>query len=185
MERSPSTSSRPKHRTHLSAELNSSSFVLEVTSERECQARYGADPRNQTFLAFSNICKHYNRLNSYFASLKIIVCYLPMPSYSNPRWSGYLACKELTKTSNSGRPRRFCKARVLHKKWPARESCADAPLEPFKGRFTPLQHRKNACDLIVGMVGMSEGFWAGARPGHALQRLFDLSQLKRKRPPAD
>jgi hypothetical protein len=28
-------------------------------------------------------------------------------SYSNPRWSGYLACNELTKTSNAGSSRRF------------------------------------------------------------------------------
>ena len=40
----------------------------------------------------------------------------PHRGKSNPRWSGYLAWRELTKTSNSGRPRKFRESNDLLEK---------------------------------------------------------------------
>jgi hypothetical protein len=62
--------------------------------------------------------------------------------------------------------------RVFHKKRPARESSADASLKPFKRLGWPPQYGENTGDLIIGMVGVSKRFWAGAGPSQALQCAF-------------
>src|SRR5271165_5395238 len=63
-------------------------------------------------------------------------------------------------------------ANVPHEKWPARKSAADALFKPLKGQRTAAQQRIDASDLIVGMVGVPEGFGATAGASHTLQRLF-------------
>jgi len=66
------------------------------------------------------------------------------------------------------------KARVLREKRPARESGADASLQPFKGLSWAAQYGEDTRDLIIGMVGMPKGFWAGAGPTEALKRPFGI-----------
>ena len=60
-------------------------------------------------------------------------------------------------------------ASVFQKKWPARKSVIDSAFKPFKSYVTPAQQRKDASDLIVGVVGMPEGFGATAGVSHTLQ----------------
>src|ERR1700675_4835964 len=62
--------------------------------------------------------------------------------------------------------------RVFDKKGPARKSGANAPLKPCKGFGWPPQYGENTGDLIIGMVGMPKGFWAGTGPREALERPF-------------
>ena len=57
-----------------------------------------------------------------------------------------------------GEASQILEARVFHEKRPARESGAHAALQPFKGWGGLLQHGEDTCDLIVGMVRMSERF---------------------------
>src|ERR1700733_4787382 len=66
--------------------------------------------------------------------------------------------------------------RVFHKKRPARESGADAPLKPLKSLGRPLQNRENTGDLIASMVRVPKGFWAGAGPSEALKRPFGVAR---------
>jgi hypothetical protein len=65
---------------------------------------------------------------------------------------------------------------VFHKKGPARESGADAPLKPFKSLGWPPQYGENTGDLVISMVGMPKGFWAGAGPSEALERPFGVTR---------
>src|SRR5579872_2238799 len=70
-------------------------------------------------------------------------------------------------------------ANVFQKKWPARKSVIDSTFKPFKSHVASVQQRKDASDLIVGVVGVPEGFCATAGASHACQCLFRLPQLGR------
>src|SRR4029077_3085627 len=64
---------------------------------------------------------------------------------------------------------------VLQKKGPARKSARDAPFKPFKRYFTPPQQRRDARNLVVGMVRMSERFCRAAGASHALKGQFGFA----------
>src|SRR5580658_3544852 len=74
-----------------------------------------------------------------------------------------------------GKPAQILQPRVFRKKWPARESGADATFQPFKCLGGALQHSQNASELIIGMVRVPERFWTGASPVQTFQRAFGLS----------
>ncbi len=61
--------------------------------------------------------------------------------------------------------------RVLEEKRPASEAAGDTSLQPLKRSFSPLQHCKYASDLVVAVVRMPKGLWAGTSRRQAVQRL--------------
>jgi hypothetical protein len=50
-------------------------------------------------------------------------------------------------------------AGIFQEKWPASESAADTPLEPFERCLVLPEHRKNASDLVIRVMSVSKGFW--------------------------
>ena len=71
-----------------------------------------------------------------------------------------------------GKPAQILQPRVFHKKRPARESGADAALQPFKSICGPLQQRENASNQIISMVRMPERFRTGASAVQTFQGPF-------------
>src|SRR5215469_15567882 len=70
-----------------------------------------------------------------------------------------------------GEVTQILQAWVTQKKGPTGESGADTSLKPFKCSPGPSQQCKDAGNLIVSMVCMSEGLRACAGLIHALKRL--------------
>jgi len=62
-------------------------------------------------------------------------------------------------------------ARVREKKRPAGETIADASLQPFEGSITAFEDGEDAGELIITVMGMTEGFGNGTGPSDAVERL--------------
>src|SRR6516164_1996276 len=73
-----------------------------------------------------------------------------------------------------GKALHILKAIIFQEEWPARKSAADTPFKPFESWLTPAQQRKDAGELIVGMVGVSKRLCRVAGARHTLQSLFNL-----------
>ena len=65
---------------------------------------------------------------------------------------------------------------IMEEKWPAGESTADAPFQPFKGGLTLIQKGKDASKLIVSVMCVSKGPWDAAGASYALKSLFSFPE---------
>ena len=94
---------------------------------------------------------------------------------ASPRWSGYLACKELTSTSNSGRARRFSRHESFRKNGQQANPVLTLRSSHSKAAARRLQDGEDARNLVVGVMGVAEGFRDGARASHTFECRFRLS----------
>ena len=67
-------------------------------------------------------------------------------------------------------------ARVSQEKWPACETGINAALKPLERGFMAIQQGKNAGNLIIGVMSVTERFRVRARQAHALQRQLGFSR---------
>ena len=88
---------------------------------------------------------------------------------------GILSLKRTYQEFKFGKLTNVLKAWVFKEKRPTRESSANAPLKPLETGSPSPRERVNAGNLVIGVMGMPEGFRTRTGPGYAPQGLFDVA----------
>src|SRR5215468_7464044 len=90
-----------------------------------------------------------------------------------PQMIGILRLERTYQELKFGKLTKIFKAGIFQEKRPARETTTDAALKPFKANFRLPCERKNASNLVIGVVGVPKGLRTRTGFGYALECLVE------------